>query len=265
MSASNAPVRETALVLHTIRHGDTSRIATLFGRTRGKFAVIAKGARSVKKGAAGNVLEPPNLIEALVYFKPTRNVQTLGSASIINAFPGLADDLTLRAYTAVIVEQLNRVFSDLEPNEGAFNTAIAGLSDLERRRGNPRVALWRFQLALLRLAGFGLEPLACPVCGRDEAVIGSLNLLWLETGAVCCAACRPQGGNCIPISGEAVGIIRHLTRNPPREADASLYRLKPSRPVRRELTNLLTRFLKFHHPSLGPLPALEMLDQFDVS
>ena len=261
MNPGSHPTRETALVLHTIRYGDSSRIATLFGRQRGKFSVIAKGARSARKGGVGSALEPPRLIEAQIYFKPTRSVQTISQVSVINGFPGLAADLRLSLFSSVFVEQLNRIFSELEPNEEAFQVAIAALTNLEQRRGDPQVGLWFFQLSLLRLMGFGLEPFICPVCRRPEAVIGSRNLLWLEAGAICCESCRPSGGSALSISGEAAAIIRRLARS----EDGTLTRLKPSRPVRRELTNLLTRFLKFHHPGLGPLPALEMLDKIDVS
>ncbi len=253
------PVKEKALVVRSIRHGETSRIITLFTRSRGRVAVIAKGARRGKSTSTGGSVETSNLIEALIYFKPSRSVQTLGQASVLKSYPHIKRDLVLTGYASAGMELLNLSFTDAEPNPAAFDAAATMLENLENGRGDPRINLWIFQLALLRASGFAVNPLTCPVCGADEALIGARNIFWLDAGAVCCSDCRPVSGSSLPLSGESVSILRKLTEN----NSTAVRRLKPSRTARGEISSVLKKYLKYHHPGISKTPALKMLDDFE--
>ncbi|MFH0765775.1 MAG: DNA repair protein RecO, partial [Calditrichota bacterium] len=120
MTRISDPTKEVALVLRSIRHSESSRIVTLFGKTRGKFAVIAKGARKAKSGSALSAVEPPGLLEVLVYFKPHRAVQTLGSVTVLNPFLGLRSDLACGACAAAVEQLTERALTDGDPNEDVF-------------------------------------------------------------------------------------------------------------------------------------------------
>ena len=65
-----------ALVLNKKNFGDTSVICNLFSVDHGKFAIIAKGARSIKN-PMGAILQPLNQIECIYYYKSGRNIQIL--------------------------------------------------------------------------------------------------------------------------------------------------------------------------------------------
>ncbi|NQT35082.1 DNA repair protein RecO [bacterium] len=255
---SSGPEKDAALVIRTIRHGESSRIATLFTRNHGKVAVIAKGARRAKSGSTG-VIEIPNLVEAVIYFKASRSVQTLGQASIIRSFPAIKRDLVLTGYASAVLELMNLSFTDAEPNPEILDTAIETLDSLETCSGSPRVNLWMFQLALFRAIGFNLDPYGCPVCGREKAMVGTRNMFWLDSGAICCSNCRPSNGACIPVSGESVSLLRNFVNG----SDRILQRMKPSQSARREITDLLERFLKTHHSGIRKMPAMKMLESFE--
>ena len=250
--------KDVALVIRTIRHGESSKIATLFTRNRGRVAVIAKGARRAKSGSTG-VVEIPNLIEAVIYFKASRSVQTLGQVSIIKSFPAVRRNLVLTGYAAAVLELINLSFTDAEPNPEILDAAIETLSNFETCSGSPRVNLWMFQLALFRAIGFNLDPNGCPVCGRDKVMVGSRNMFWLESGAICCDDCKPSEGTYLPVSGESVSLLRTFINGSGRV----LQRVKPSRSARREITNLLERFLKTHHSGIRKMPAMKMLESFE--
>ncbi len=254
------PVKEEALIIRSIRHGESSRIVTLFGGTRGKFAVIAKGARRGSVTATGGSIGPPHRVEVVVHFKPSRSVQTLGQVTLLDAYPRVKQDLTLTGYAAVVLELLNRAFTDGEANPDAFKAATGALHDLEQGSYHPRVVLWRLQVAMIKATGFALDPYPCPVCGQEPAVIGRSNLLLLDRGAICCKDCRPSRGTSIPLSGESVSLLRRITN----DGDPGLDRLKPSRMAISELTRTLERFLRYHHPGIGKLPALGMLDSLET-
>lgn len=254
----NGQYKDEALVIKSLRHGETSRIVTLFTQRRGKVAVIAKGARRGKSGASGGAVDAFNLIEVLIYSKATRSVQTLGQVSALKSFPEIKKNLTLTGYASAIVEHLNYAFTDGEPNTDAFEAAVTALDKLEKHSGDPRINFWLFQLVLLQAVGFALDPVNCPVCSKP-APIGTRNIFLLDTGAICCKDCQPDGGVRIMISGETVSILRQLANG----NDNTINRLKPSRHARGEITDTLERYLKHHHSGIGRMPALKMLKEFE--
>jgi DNA repair protein RecO (recombination protein O) len=253
------PEKDEALVLRSLRHGETSRIVTLFTRRFGRLAMMAKGARRGKSGASGGAFETPALIEATMYIKATRSVQNLGQVSILNAYPNIKRDLILKGYASALLELICLCFTDEEANGEAFNAALETLQNFENGLGEPRVNLWRFQIKTLQTTGFAIDPVACPVCSLGPSEIGLKNLFWLQAGAVCCCDCRPPSGDFIPLSGESVRLLRSLVEN----INQVHQRLKPSAMARREISGVLERYMKFHIPNTGKTPAFRMLDRFE--
>jgi len=265
-----SPKKENALVIRSLRYGDTSRIVTLFGEQTGKFAVIAKGARKGKAGAALGLVDPPSCIECLVYFKSSRTVQMLGQISLINSFQKIKSDLTLTAFASVMVQYVNRFFTEGDEEPEVYKAALKSLEELEELQNTnnervyplttvdslPYIILWLFQLNLIRLTGFQLDPFNCPVCGAETADIGRFNRLILDKGAICCQRCQSPAPQSLTLSGESVGLMRRLTRGD----RPSLKNVKASAVARKEITWALDRFLVHHYPQTGKSTALEMLD-----
>ncbi len=275
MSKNIGPKPEEALVLRSIRHGETSRILTLFSRKHGKFAVIAKGARRSKGSGISGTIEPPSLIEAQVYFKKTRSVQTLGQVSLIDGYRALKTDLTVTAYASVVLQYMYRSFTDDDVNEVAFINAISALSRLEKvqnhseasttaaskgRNGEKlRLILGNFQLELIEALGFGIDLSQCPICHKTEADIGRYNLLVFDSGGICCTTCKPSGNQAQPLTGETVRILRRLSST----GISGIKNLRISKIARDELIKILEKYLKYHQPSLGNLTSLAMLDKLE--
>ncbi|MBT3232865.1 MAG: DNA repair protein RecO [Calditrichaeota bacterium] len=275
MNKKNGPEPSEAIVLRSIRHGETSRIVTLFDREHGKYAVIAKGARRSKGSGNSGTLEPPSLIEAQVYFKKTRSVQTLGHVTLIDGYRAIKSDLSVTAYASVVLQYLYRSFTDGDANEIAFLNAIRALSNFEHAQ-NPsetiasnimqdriserlRLILGSFQLELIEALGFGISLLECPVCHKSDPDIGHYNLLVFDSGGICCTSCKPSGNQAQPLTGETVRILRRLSSN----GVSGIKNLRVSKAARDELINILGKYLKYHHHSLGDLTSLAMLDKLE--
>ncbi|NQU06895.1 MAG: DNA repair protein RecO [Calditrichaeota bacterium] len=251
-------IKDVALVIRSIRHGETSRITTLFAKINGKVAVIAKGARRGKSGAAGGTIEIPNLIEAIIYFKPSRSVQILGNVTTIEHFPCIKSDLVLTGYASVVAEMLNHSFTDGEADPEVFNAAVETLNRFEEKTLDARIILWLFQLSLLRLIGFAIDPLTCPICMKQSSP-GYSNIFLLDAGAICCNNCQADSGASISISGESVGVLRQLVNG----NHVTIKRLKVSNRAKGEITKALERYMRHHHPGISRMPALKMLDKFE--
>ena len=52
-----------AIVLKTIKYGDTSLIIHVFTKEHGKIAFIVKGARKVKTKIKANIIQPLSILE----------------------------------------------------------------------------------------------------------------------------------------------------------------------------------------------------------
>ena len=256
MTDRSGPSKEQAIVLKTIRHGETSRIATLFAPKWGKIAVLAKGARSGKSGAVGGALDAPSLIEAVIHIKSSRSVQLLGQTSTVDTFTNLKADVGKTAYSAVICEIMLKGFTDEEANLPAYATALQALRNINSSLIPNRYILLEFLLAIAESLGFGIDPLTCPVCGLSPGKTGLVNKFQLEDGAICCTSCISSDSEVQSISGESVGILRLLKRG-----NVNFERVKISRTAQHELTTLLMRHLRYHHQSFNHLPSYNMLGQ----
>lgn len=275
MGNTNGPEPEEAIVLRSIRHGETSRILTLFGRKRGRFAVIAKGVRRSKGSGVSGTIEPPSLIEAQVYFKKTRSVQTLGQVSLLDGYREIKSDLTVTAYASVVLQYMYRSFTDDDANNFAYMTAVQALANLEETLSNVAnstsnnssgrigeilsLILGNFQLGLIEALGFGINLSECPICHELITDVGHFNLLVFNSGGISCTTCKPSGEHVQPLTGETVRILHRLSHN----GISGTKNLRISKTARDELIKVLEKYLKFHQPSLGDLSALAMLEKLE--
>lgn len=175
-------LRTDAVVLRSMRYGETSRIVTLYTRERGKVAVLARGARTVKS-RFGSTLEPLSLVEALVSMRPTRTLQTLREASH-RVRLRLTDDLDKISAGLRIAELTNALTEDEEVHPRLFDlvaSTLVGLDTLDPAAGErPSAALLYFELRLAHLIGF------TPRFTRDAVLeVGDDGgVLRLETGEI---------------------------------------------------------------------------------
>ena len=71
-----------AIVLKTIKYGDSSLICRLFTKDHGKIVIMAKGAWRPKK-STGALLEPISHIHIQYYHKNNRDIQILKDADCL--------------------------------------------------------------------------------------------------------------------------------------------------------------------------------------
>lgn len=195
-----------AFVLRRIRYGETSLIVSLFSEERGKLSVIAKGARSTrsKKGMA-SILEPLNLIEADVYFKPSREIQIISKGDIIHDFSRLKSDLD-RIETAARISRL----IGLLVQEDEANPAVWAIMNytMKRLETVPIEKLISVELAFKArfLAALGYDPILdrCAFCGRSIANGGYFAP---ESGGIICRDCGPRG---TPLNTDEIALLNKL-------------------------------------------------------
>lgn len=248
--------RTEAVVLRKIPFRETSQIVTLFTREKGKIAAMAKGARNLKS-QFGATLQPMSHIEAIFYYKPTRELQTLSETSHVAVLNGITDDLDKIAVGMRIVEIVQALVQQEERNEQVFNLLIHTLHHLDHATENiPNVWLY-FQLQLAGCLGFQPDVVredveALPENGgllllASGAMYSDLNEERLVDGAMASAKASRTALRAFAILARAdLEVVSRL-------------HLKPD--IFLEVGNLVDRYLKYHFEDVLPTRSERVIGQ----
>jgi DNA repair protein RecO (recombination protein O) len=258
-----AIVEDEALVLRSIRHGETSRIATLLTRRHGKVHVIAKGARDLKS-RFGSALEPLTLVHAVFYLKKHRSLQFLSAACAERAFGRVLASPRAYHIASAGLEFVDRVITDEDPVPEVFTALLRFLDGCERRPDHPRaeLRLRAFQLHTVSLLGYAPQLDRCAACGRAADPPAGFGVS--EGGVLCrdCAvATRP-----LALSPAALGLLREVVAGAQPASAAGEGRIAerptPGRPASadREVIAAVEAFLQYHVTGYRGLRALRSLE-----
>lgn len=118
-----ALITDEAVILRSVKYGDTSKIITLYSKDNGKINCIVKGARNLKSKVLG-VIEPFNHITIVFYNKQNRELQMLSKAETIKNFINIKSDLDKLTICYRILEMINKVVYDKERSHELFELLI---------------------------------------------------------------------------------------------------------------------------------------------
>jgi DNA repair protein RecO (recombination protein O) len=178
-------LKTEAIVLRSMRYGETDRILHLFTPDHGRISAIAKGVRRAKSRFGGR-MEPYFRLQ-LVLYQGRSDLFGVTSAETLEGHPRLREhggalDGASRACDAVA-----RMFDDHDPHRGVYHLLANQLALLDAHpdratRGNALA----FRLKLLLAAGFAPQLAACAGCGEAEHLVGFSG----AAGGVVCSACE---------------------------------------------------------------------------
>lgn len=239
-----------AFVLRSIDYGETSRIVTLFTRRRGKIAVMAKGAR--RSGSRfGSSLQPMAYTSVVVYYKPSRGVQTLSESSHLHFFDGITRDLERVSCGLRVVELVHALMQEEEQNQRVFILILEVLQRLNRAYERTDNLLFYFQLRFASVLGFE------PDIERDAVeALSDTGFLWLETGSI--LPRRPPGAtSLLSASRRALRAFAVCAR-----ADLeTVMRMRLDPKTCLELSRLIDDFLRYHVEDSFPTRTAKIVGQ----
>ncbi len=197
-----------AVVLRNLRHGETSRVATLFTRELGKVGVIAKGVRDAKS-PFGASLEILSLSSFVLYHRAGRDLQFLRSGCLEREFRGLLRHPARYLWACACAEFLDRVTLPGEAAPALFDLQVRALEVMESAPEISLPELFRaWQLRVIALLGYAPRLEQCLECGRPVPAGGADPSLWTfdpaGAGALCpvcadeAAAAGHPGGISLP-------------------------------------------------------------------
>jgi DNA repair protein RecO (recombination protein O) len=245
------PITTPAIILGSLRYGDTSKIVRLATRDLGIRSALAKGALRPRSrfGASLQLLSEG---VAHLYLKDTRDLQTLAAFDLTHLRSGLAGDLPRFAAAAAIGEVAWR-FSPAESHPDSYDLLSGALTVLETA---PAEAVDVLGLRMLwRLVSvLGFAP-ALDQCARDGAPLpaeGPLRFSAGEGGGLC-ARCGAGQGSSVLSPGDRADLeaLVRAGRDLPvlDERHAAAHR------------RLFARFLRYHLAEGVALPATSFWEE----
>lgn len=188
-----ALIETEAVVLRTLRYGESDAILTLLTPGSGRVSAIAKGARKPTSRQGGRLQPGVRLQASLV--EGRGDLLILRSSQVVDAGAGLwMDGYRLRAAGSVL-EVVMRVVPESEEAEAAYNLttrALALISTASPLSGEPRLEPYVLGMQAKLLAASGLVPhlASCAACGGPPPLMGFSAV----AGGTVCPACVVSSG-----------------------------------------------------------------------
>jgi DNA repair protein RecO (recombination protein O) len=238
-------VSTPAIVLHSFKYGDTSKIVRLLTRDHGVQSAIAKGAFR-PKSKFGARLQSLSQGVAQIYVKQTRELQTLGDFDVTDQRDGLSRDVRRYAGAAALAELVLRL-SPEERHPEIFDLLSESLDRLSSVPDDhvgvlALAALWQMVGAL----GFSPSIEGCARDGRDLPS-GAIRFS-VPDGGFLCAQCG-SASDAPKLPQEDRGILEQFVNGQGEVAELSAKREAAHR-------RLFARFVRRHASEDRELAAL---------
>lgn len=231
------------IVLHFIKYGETSVIATIFTRDFGRQSYIVNASRTHKSKNRAGFLQPLFLVDLEVYQKQTREVQRIKEIKIMHPYQNIPFDITKSTQTIFLAEMLYKTIHEQESYPELFDFVKSALLYFDLMENG-----WQnFHIYFLfRLTEyFGFMP--------DTRKTGFEGWLDLRKGKVV----QNEPSHPLFANKEASELLIRLSLLKINELD----QFKISRSMRDTLLTVLVDYYQLHFDNLGEVKSLHVLKE----
>ena len=233
MTSTSRIYKTEAIVLKHFPYGEGDYILTLYTPNLGKIRLMAKGARKIRSKLGGHI--EPLMHSALLVRKGT-NLDAINQAELLDGYRSIREDLERLSQAMYFCELLDKITPDEEPHHHLFKLLQETLDILSE---NPQQMLIPyFQMKLLQETGFMPELYTCIECNIN--IQPNRHRFLIDRGGIICEQCRPAGPVPIPISLQALKVLRFLQSG---ESFIAVSKLHLRTKTIGELDKLLTTFI----------------------
>ncbi|MFZ2153717.1 MAG: DNA repair protein RecO [Candidatus Moraniibacteriota bacterium] len=231
----------TGIVLNKKDIRETDRIYNIYTLEQGKISAMARGVRKSKSKLAGH-LENYCYIDLTVM--KNRGMGNISSSIVENNFKNLRNDYYSLNKVLRSTKLLMRLLNDQEKDNEVFYLYLDFLESLDKISLSEDEVMkdlltQGFIFKLLDNMGYKLEINKCVGCGENLAAQN--NFFDYSEGGILCKRCASEAKNIVPISIEAIKIIRIFFQN----KICHLSKLKINVRQARELDRLSQVFTKW--------------------
>lgn len=243
--------RTEAVVIRTRNLGEADKILTLFTKKEGKVNAVARGSRRTRSRFLG--ISQPLTHSRLLIFRG-ENLDSVSQGEILHAWLHLREDLLKMAYATYIVELLDQLTEERDPQEEVYRLLVNTLQHLNIEDSQEGNITRFFELHLLRLTGFQPQLDLCVRCGRFIDGGGAGLRFSPVDGGVLCPDCGEKQSGSLKLSSTSHQVMRHLLSTDLQRLSV----LKISHTCQQEIEKLVQAFINYQ---LGrPLKSREFLE-----
>ncbi len=235
-------LKTEGVILRVLPYSRTSLLADCLTRDAGRIWLLAKGAQRPKSQFLGQ-LDLFYTCEVLFYQRASR-VLILKEAAALTTREALRTDWRAAACASYFCDFTAQVTPPGVPHEDLFALLEAALDTLAQRGASPGLLCW-YELAALKMLGFGVSLARCPLCGQDPAP-GALRLkVSSRQGGVLCRRCqdRNPGDATFDITAGTLALLRAWDAEISPQTAANTV---PSPAQLAEMQAVLTGFTAYH-------------------
>lgn len=188
------------IVIRTIDYGESNKIVTLYTREHGKIGVMSRGAKKPKSRLAA---VSQLFIYGTFLFQRSPGLGTLNQAEIIDSFREVRHDLFRASYATYIVEMIDKLTEEKQPNPYLFELLYQTIHYLNEGI-DADVLLRIYEMKMLAVAGILPQLDECVSCGSaDVPVAFSIR----EAGFLC-HRCTYRDSRAYPLSAHSARLLR---------------------------------------------------------
>ncbi len=144
------------IILHQVKYTDSGVIVQFYTRDFGRQAVLIKGMRSRKSGRHNALFQPMFILDLVIYYKESREVQMLKDFCVAHSPAQIYADVRKSCIAMFLSEILTSVLREESPNHELFDyleNSIRYLDECDQGYSNFHIAF------LIGLTGYlGIEP-----------------------------------------------------------------------------------------------------------
>jgi DNA repair protein RecO (recombination protein O) len=157
-------IRDSGVVLRTVKLGEADRIVTLLTVNNGKIIGVAKGAR--KSGSKYSArLETGNVVD-FQWITSTKELVRITQTDTVHANRNLRENLDLINATARMLDAVDALCEDHSPHDELAIMTIKALATMNEMNSTNICGAFLFKL--ISLEGFGPETSSCPGCSTKD-------------------------------------------------------------------------------------------------
>ncbi|WP_047154954.1 DNA repair protein RecO [Aneurinibacillus tyrosinisolvens] len=188
------------IVVRTTDYGEANKILTVYTREAGKISIMARGA---KKSKSRFTAVAQLFTYGYFLYQAGSGMGSLQQGDLLNSFRVIREDLTKTAYAVYLVELLDKMTEDKEPNRPLFELLLSALRWIEEGK-DMEIVTRLFEVKMLQASGYRPRLEACVRCG----IIDAPFFFSVGEGGLQCQACHGHDPHLIAIGPGAVKILR---------------------------------------------------------
>lgn len=234
-------VKTHAIVLRTVKYGESQLIVDLFTREAGRVQFICRVTRSGRTGARRQLFQPLTMLDVVYDSRPTRSLQRFRDVQLAKPYTSIPFQPEKLALTLFLAEFLCYALRGEQRDNLLFDYVANSLDWLDNVADHFANFHLVFMLRLSRFVGFYPNLYAE---GRDE---------WFDLRSGTFVGTRPLHDDCLPpVEASRIKLLMRMTFE-------NMHVFRMNRQERNRCTDVVLYYYRLHIPDFPQLKSLPVL------